>query len=454
MSRGHRPSALEGNPASRWLGLRGRRILLTGAWSMVAKVAAAANLFLSIPFVLHALGPSQFGVWATLVSFVTFAGFLDFGFGNGTMNLVATAHGSGKSEEIGNIMYEGIHTLLLVALALACVALVIIPLAPWYRLLGMPEASNSQYRMAIAGVLFTIVMAVPLNLSNRVLLGLGQGDRAFRWQAVGQLCTLAAVATLSKISPTLPTLTTAAVATPLLASVANTVTLWRSPIVRASRPFRREKAIASHIRREGALFFVLQLAAALAYSSDLPMISAIRGPIQAGTYAIVQRFFSVIPLGLSLIWAPLWPIYRQALAAGDHKWATRTLRQSLLFAVLFASSTALVLAFGFDHVIGFWVHRPIEVGGMLLAGFVVSCTIDSAGTAFATFLNAASIMRYQIVVASVFAVICFVMKAWAISRLGIVSVPWTIAAIYSLVSLLPTLILAPRLIETALKKAY
>ncbi len=62
---------------------------------MVAKAAAAANLFLTVPFVLHALGPAQFGAWATLVSLVMFAGFLDFGFGNGTMNLVAAAHCAG-----------------------------------------------------------------------------------------------------------------------------------------------------------------------------------------------------------------------------------------------------------------------------------------------------------------------------------------------------------------------
>jgi O-antigen/teichoic acid export membrane protein len=75
----------------RWMGPRGRRILHTSAWSMVAKLAAAANLFLTVPFVLRTLGPAQFGAWATLVSLVMFAGFLDFGFGNGTMNLIAAA---------------------------------------------------------------------------------------------------------------------------------------------------------------------------------------------------------------------------------------------------------------------------------------------------------------------------------------------------------------------------
>ena len=79
-------------------GHRGRRILLTGGWSLASKACTAANLIISIPFVLGALGASEFGAWATLVSLVAFAGFLDFGLGNGTMNLVASAHGRGDGD--------------------------------------------------------------------------------------------------------------------------------------------------------------------------------------------------------------------------------------------------------------------------------------------------------------------------------------------------------------------
>src|SRR5687768_1741153 len=144
----------------RWVGTRGRKILHAGAWSMVAKAAAAANLFVSVPFVLEALGPAQFGAWATLVSLVVFAGFLDFGFGNGTMNLVANAHGRGASTEIGNILREGRRTLLWIALWLAVAVMIALPLVPWHRLLGMPGEMAGASRAAAAAVLFAVVLAV------------------------------------------------------------------------------------------------------------------------------------------------------------------------------------------------------------------------------------------------------------------------------------------------------
>ena len=162
------------------LGPRGQVILRTGSWSLIAKMTSAVNLFLSVPFVLHALGPIEFGAWATLASLIVFAGFLDFGLGNGTMNLVAAAHGRGDMDEIAAVIQEGRRTLWKIATALAVIIVIAAPLVPWYRLLGLPLVLAGNSRWAAIAVLFAIALAAPLNLANRVQLGLGQGNVAFR----------------------------------------------------------------------------------------------------------------------------------------------------------------------------------------------------------------------------------------------------------------------------------
>jgi O-antigen/teichoic acid export membrane protein len=438
---------------SHMIGPRGKLILQTGSWSLAAKTAAAANLFLSVPFVLHALGPVKFGAWATLVSLVVFSGFLDFGFGNGTMNLVAAAHGRGSPVEVASIIREGRRTLTSIAVLLAALVLIALPLVPWYRMLGLPVELANDCRSAAAVVLFTVVLAVPLNLANRVQLAIGRGDRAFRWQALGQLATLALVIFLARASASFVVLCAAAVATPLLASLANTLSLTRDSVL--AHPLQAQRSnFARRIRREGLSFFVLQLSAALAFSADLPLISVLRGPTEAGTYAIVQRLFSIIPLSLGLIWAPLWPIYRQALAAGNHDWVVGTLRNSVRLAAVVAVVAVLAFGFGFEWILSFWVHRPLAVGSFLLAGFALWSVLDAIGTALATFFNAASIMRYQVIVSVVFAVTCLTTKIWAIGHFGTSAVPWVTAATYIATSLLPTLLLGPRLLATALAKDY
>ncbi|MFI5071570.1 MAG: lipopolysaccharide biosynthesis protein [Terriglobales bacterium] len=438
------------------IGSRGRRIAHTGMWSLIAKICAAGNLFISVPFVLHSLGPAQFGAWATLVSLITFAGFLDFGFGNGAMNLVAAAYGRNSSAEIATILDESRRALIGIAGGLAAIASIALPVVPWQHMLGMPESMSSMSREAVAAVLFSVIFAVPLNLANRIQLGLGRGDRAFRWQAIGQLAALAVVIALAKADASLAALTAAAVATPLLASIANTYSLWRDPSIRAtSSPTLAERTEIRHrVRRDGMLFFVLQLAASLAFTADLPLISALRSPSDAGTYAIVQRLFSVIPLGLSLIWAPLWPIYRQALAANHHGWVKRTLRQSIVLAVMFSTVLAAILALGFNLIIGLWIHRSLAISGALLGGFAFWCVIEAAGTAMATFLNAAGVMRYQAIIATAFAAICLCAKTWAIQEFGMVAIPWVTIVTYSLVSVLPLIWFGSRIFVSVFAKKY
>lgn len=436
------------------IGMRGERILHTGAWSMIAKVAAAANLFLTVPFVLKALGPSQFGVWATLASLVTFAGFLDFGMGNGTMNLVASAQGRGDIRRIGAIVREGRRTLLLVAMVLAASALVVVPWIPWHSLLGVPEAMASTARASVGVVIATIALAIPLNLATRVQLGLGQGNRAFRWQAIGHTLTACVVILLARADAGLEVLVAATVATPLLGSFANNLELSRSGVMAQADGASRDPSIAAAIRNEGMLFFLLQLAAAMAFSADLPLISALRGPEAAGEYAIVQRIFSVIPLALGLVWTPLWPLYRQALAAGDNDWVRRTLRNSLLASTAIAAVGALTLALGFDWITRLWLPAPLQVSPYLIAGFALWCVADAAGTAVATFLNAASIVKYQAVLASLFAPACLATKILTISILGMYAAPWATMATYVLISLIPTLVLLPRLLADSAKKSY
>jgi O-antigen/teichoic acid export membrane protein len=435
------------------LGHRGRQILHTATWSLVAKLASAANLFIAVPFVLRDLGPGEFGAWATLVSVVYFAGFLDFGFGNGTMNLIAAAHGRGAVDEIPIILREGYRTLTRVALALTMAILVVLPWIPWHRLLGLPEDMARKCLFASAAVLLSIAAAVPLNLANRVHLALGRGERAFRWQAGGQMLSLGVVVVLTLTNASLPLLTLAAVGTPLLTSIGNTLSLRKDPALRVANDSPRSD-IAERIRREGFLFFVMQLAAALAFSADLPLISALRDPVQAGVYAIAQRLFSIIPLGLSLVWAPLWPVYRHALAAGHHDWVKRTLWRSVVVALCVAGAAGVVIVLGFNRITTLWLHHSLIMPPVLLVGFAIWSVMEAGGTALATFLNAASVMRFQLACTTAFALLCFSGKIWAITGPGMEWLPWVTAITWGLTTLLPFIGFRKRILAEAFGRKY
>lgn len=437
--------------ASHWwqqrIGPRGRHLLHGGAWSLVSKACSAANLLLSVPLVLASLGAAHFGVWATIVSLVSFAGFLDFGFGNGAMNLVAGARGRGAEHEVASIVQAARRPLLVVSACVAVVggfAVASLPLGDWLRI---PSLDRSAARACFAFLVATVAVGIPLNFSTRVMLGLGEAATAFRWQAAAQLVTLASLALAAVLQQGLVVLVGIALAVPLLGPLATTVLLRRH--LHAQR-LVRSRGLGDRIRREGALFFALQLAAAASFGLDLALITHLQGPESAAEFTIVQRAFSLIPLSLGLLWTPLWPTYRHALAAGHWEWVIRTLRRSLAGAVAFAALGAALVAAALALVWPYAKARAFDLDPRLVGGFALWVTADAAGSAISTFFNAASIMRYQVVIGLAFAVVCVAVKAWSIGQWGAWSAPWTTLACYLVVSLLPTAVLGPRLVQRAL----
>ena len=425
------------------IGHRGYRILKTGGWALTAKICAAINLFICVPFVLEALGQRHFGAWAAVVSVITLSNFLDFGLGNGAMNLIAGAKGGNRPEQISAIIASA-YSSLLKTTAVLTLSFLAVPFLPWHRLLGLPMADADISMASVAIVLFAVLATIPLSLANKLQLGLGIGGKAFRWQAAGQLLTAGTVIALAKSGYGLPALVAGSALVPLSALLMNTRELLKS-LPKMDNTLHADSQISRQIRHEGALFFILQLCAALAFSLDLLLITALSGAEHAASYSIVQRAFSLIPLSLGLFWVSLWPTYREALAANHQDWVFRIFRKSTLFAALFAAAGGSFIALAFEPASRYWIGQPLQVSALMLWGFGLWHALESIGTSVAMLLNAASIVRIQVLLAVGFALPCLAVKAIIADRHMEEYLPLATFVLYLLLSLLPMLFARSRI---------
>jgi O-antigen/teichoic acid export membrane protein len=445
------PAPLPGPSQSRQ---RFTALAAASSWSFVARVASIANLVLAVPFALEALGTARFGAWATATAFLFLANFMDLGLGNGTMNLVASAHGRNNPEEATSYLREGTRALVQVGAGFALLLMVLVPFVPWRLVLGLPAGHEDEALATAVIVGLGMAMSAPLGLAGRVQLGRSQGPRTYRWQAAGHLLSLTLVIVFSINRLGLPAITFAAILGPLLASGANSVLLWREMHALPKPPPQDARALRARIRRDGLTFFVVQVAAALALAGDVPMIAAIQGAEAAAPYALAQRVYSVIPIALGLVLAPLWPIYRQALAAGDFQWAAATLRTTLLAGGTLALLAATAITLGFNQIIALWVGPAVAPPLLLAAGLGLWCVLESIGASMSTFLNAAGIMRIQVYTAALFAAGCLSAKVLALQEYDAWVLPWITCALYLVTTIVPTMAARRRLMRTAASKSY
>lgn len=434
------------NSGNSLIGQRGTHILKTGGWALIAKICSALSVLICMPFALDGLGDKYFGAWMTVISIFTFSSFLDFGIGNGAMNLIAEAKGRNNADEVSKIARISliITKRLMVALAIIFLALALI--LPWHKILGLASSDAKDSSISVAVIFIALLLSVQFNLVARLQLGLGEGYKAYKLLAAGQIASIPAVILAAEYSNSLPVTVAASTIIPLLFLLNNTFE-FRKNHTTYIEEYVRPDLVYSIILKSGTAFFALQLIAVISFNLDLLLISANLGAVPAGDFSIVQRIFSVIPILMGLVWNALWPAYSESLAKGDNLWAIRAFKISTSLLIFFSLVAGSFLAFLIDDIVVLWLDKQPHNYGQLAWSFVIWNVTISIGSSIAVILNSANILKFQIITFGSFALVASIAKVYVMTRSGIENINNYAAFLYISICIIPTFIYLPNIIS-------
>ena len=428
---------------------RQRRMILTSATAMVAKLVQVATTFITVPLTLHYLGPERYGIWMVISAFVAMLSFTDLGIGNGVLNTVAAAYGRNDTDEIRQAIASGSAVLSAIAATLLSGFALAYPFVAWHRLFNVasPQA-QAEANHAIAAFFLCFTIAIPANIIQRVQLGLQRGFLASGWQCAGSLLSLGFVLLVIHFHGGLFALVAALLGGQLCANILNNVifyTLIRPDI--APRPRDVSHQAARRVMRTGLLFLLLQITTALIFSADTIIITQQLGAAAVPQYAIADRLFGVITMALSMAMTPLWPAYREALVRGDVGWIRATLRKSLIICIVGAGGVSAILCL-FNHwIVELWVGKGMHIPLMVVIGFGLWKVIESIGSALGTFLNGAHIIKEQVFIASSTALAAIGLEIILVARFGIAGAVWGKMLAYICFAIIPYGILMPKIMN-------
>jgi len=424
---------------------RNRRALLTGGTSTLARVVQIGTSLITVPLTLKYLGNERFGLWMTISSVLAMAAFADFGVGNGVLNTVAKAFGKDDMEGVRKAVSSGFAVLNTIA------ALLLLSFFSIYRFVNWANffrVYSPQARVEAGPALAVFAICFALNISmdvvQRVQLGLQQGYRYGLWLMCGSAAGFIGVLTGIWLRVSLPVLVMAIAGAPIFATALNAIHFFGfvRPDLRPSRELISRDVI-SQIARLGGLFFVLQVVVAISYSADNFIIARTLGAVNVPEYAIPQRMFGLIAMMSSMLIAPLWPAYGEAISRGHMKWVRHTLKTSLLLVLGATSAASITLLLLSHRLLHWWVGSRIHPPFFLLLGLAIWTVIGCCGDALASFLNGASVIRFQVIVASIFGIGCVITKVAFVHHFGIIGVPWATISAYLLLNALPCALYIP-----------
>lgn len=425
---------------------RYRRAAWTTVSSMVAMGTSILTTLISVRLTVRYLGTERYGLWMTITSFLVMLNFADLGMGNGLLNAISEAHGIDDQQSARKSVSSAFFMLSGVAVLILAVGTLVYPFVPWARVFNV--ASPLAVREAGPTVLVffaCFLLNLPLGIAQRVQLGYQRGFITNLWRVSGSLMALGGLLLMIHWRQGLPFLVAAVLGGPILADLLNWITefgLRHRWLFLGWRFF--DPAVARKILAQGSQFFLLQLAGAVAFSSDNIVAAQVCGPSAVTQYAVPMRMFTALASVLALVNNPLWPAYGEAAVRGDIAWAKKTLKCSLWCTLLVSLSLAAILVLFGKIIVYHWVGAQVRPTFLLLVGMGIWTVIGTLGSALAMFLNATNLIRFELMCAVPLAFVAIVAKILMAHWMGIPGIIWGLVLAYAVTTAVPSVVYIPR----------
>ncbi len=400
-----------------------RRAALTTVSAGGAKAISLLAALVSVPLTYRYLGPERYGIWMVLVSIIGAMNFADLGIGNGLMNAVSDAYGKDDRRLAREHVTSGFALMLCIAAFLAVAGAVGYPFVPWLRLFNVKSQSAAAEGARAFLVLYaSFVVNIPLGVVTRAQAGLQKGYTGQVIGACGGVISLGAMILVIWLHGSLAWLVFASVFAAILATLFNGWILFRGHpwLLPSWDAYRASSARA--ILNLGLMFFVLQCAVTISFTSDNIVIAQILGAAAVAVYAVPQKLFGFVSTVVSLGINPLWPAYGEAIARGDVAWVRRVFYGSLRLILVITVPVCTVLALSGPWILKVAVGRSFHAPMSLLIVLAVWGVVNSVSFVIATLLNGAGVLREQTGLAVIVSTCNLGLSIYLTFRFGVIGV--------------------------------
>lgn len=422
-------------------------------WNIVSAFAVRGMSILitlvTVPLTLNYLGAERYGIWLTISSLTSLFAFADLGIGNGLLNAISDSYGRDDVDKTRRYVASAFAILTAITLLIGVLFTAVYSFIDWPSLLNVqtPQAARE---VGPSVFLFVIcfLIGIPLGVIQRVQMGYQEAYINHVWTIIGRIVSLIALLLVISIHGGLELLVLALVGTPLIATILNGVHVFffrhRTLLPRLTDV---DFTYGRRLLKLGFLFFVLQIAGLIAYSSDNLVLVRLLGPEAVATYAVPVQLFNFSALLLSIGLNPLWPAYTEALARGDSQWVKTIFVRSVKISIAIALVVSvLLLLFGYD-LLRLWVGTEIVPPLLLMIALAVWQMLTSLNGSFAMLLNGANVIRFQVICSLSMAVANLIFSIFLVQEVGISGVVWGSILAQTIFVLVPTAVYIPRLLK-------
>lgn len=402
------------------------RLRRAGLTTMSAGAARAVGILaslVSVPLTYRYLGTEQYGLWMVLASLIAAMGFADLGIGLGLVNAISEAYGKDDHDLARRYLSSAFGMLLGITILLAIAGVVAFPYMPWMRIFNVksPEVATEGAR-ALAVLYAWFVINIPLDVASRVQTGFQKGYVPQILRMLGSVATLAVLLVVIAFHGDLVWLVFGSTVGSIVSAVVNVWVLFRDAPWLLPSLHSFHLGAAKKILNLGLMFFVLQCAVVLGYTSDNIVITQVMGAAAVAAYAVPQKLFSPIAQIIGMAIDPLWPAYGEALARGDVDWVRKIFWRSLQLVLAVSLPCCMLLVFAGPWILRIFFGKTMHASMPLLIALGTWGVVSAVSSTVSIFLNGAGVLKAQAALAVVASTINLILSIVLTQKFGLIGV--------------------------------
>lgn len=365
--------------------------------SLIIKGIGILTSLLLVPVTLNLLDEEKYGVWITLYSVVTWFNMMDIGLGNGFRNKFAEAIALGNHLQAQKYVETIYGSTTIISLVFFLLYSLIHPFLNWNSLLNVTEPFDENISLIVWMVFGIFSLQLILKNISTILLALQKTALSNSLLLIGNIVTLLSIWILGKTGHSnLLSISFCFMVAPIVTYLVATIVIFSKRIIPVTRiRLKIHKDHFQNMMSLGLKFFFIQITTIVLFSSGNFVIAQLFSPKEVTPYNITYRLYAATMSVFTILIAPFWSAYTEAITVKDFNWIKTVLRNLNKMWLFFAGGIC-ILFFVSPLVFYYWIGQKVTIPIVLSGSFAVYALLLSWTGMFAQFLNGVGKIKIQL----------------------------------------------------------
>ena len=401
------------------------------AYSFLLKGVSIIIGFVLVPMTINYVNPTNYGIWLTLGSIISWFYFFDIGLGNGLKNKLSESIAKGDLNTSRIYVSTTYALLSILTFCFLLIFLIVNRSINWQKIFNISHYHGTNLNTLALVVFIFFCLQFIIQIINTVLSACHATSKASMISVLGQvLCLIMMFALTTYTKGNLMYLVITFAGGPLLIQIIYSVWFYSTDYKEYSPSIKLiDFKYARQLLGMGGVFFFIQIGALVLFQTDNIIITQVLGPQYVTTFNVAYKLFSALIMIFNIIINPFWSAFTDAYTRKDFQWIRNTLSKMQKIWVLFCISSLIVLAVS-PFVFKIWLHNTLFVPWSLSLSMTFYVMVYVWQTLHMYLLNGIGKIRLQLYLVIISAIINLPLGIFMGRKIGLAGVTLSNAALF------------------------